>query len=105
MDEARAAHWITCEDDERLCLQIELGNDYASDADLSEGRRNAQGSLMAWPRRTRLRAGYNRGLPSMATGCPSVWPALRRHDRRARVRVKRAPEVSLAAQAALVAIG
>jgi hypothetical protein len=29
MDEARAAHWITYEDDERLCLQIELGNDYA----------------------------------------------------------------------------
>jgi len=29
MDEARIAHWITYEDDERLCLQIELGNDYA----------------------------------------------------------------------------
>ena len=25
----QTAHWITHEDDDRLCLQIELGNDYA----------------------------------------------------------------------------
>jgi hypothetical protein len=25
----QTAHWITHEADERLCLQIELGNDYA----------------------------------------------------------------------------
>ena len=25
----QTAHWITHEDDERLCLQIELGRDYA----------------------------------------------------------------------------
>ena len=37
---------------------------------------------MAWQRRARLPAGYNRGLPSMATGRPPVWPAAVRERRR-----------------------